>query len=186
MPPTNSTNPLIHFLELTIPVIIGTGFGAGLAFYGLSRTNKHNARENVANRQHQLDVEVAKAKIAAEYRSQDNRWTFRKEIYCGLITGIEQSLSQSISARNDVQPLSPEAKEKLFNVMANFSIAASLAPLAASKSLLPLVKSTLSELTTNRDPAKPFTSMTYERFQHVFADLREKVQDVGRNDLWGR
>jgi hypothetical protein len=142
--------------------------------------------EKLAEEQARLTrtVESIKDEIAAQAKSRDNRWAFRKEIYCGLITSIEQSLSQSVSACYDVQPLSPEAKEKLVNAIAKFSIAASLAPLAASKSLLPLIKSTLDELTTNTNPAKPFGSMTYGRFQQVFLDLREKVQGAGRNDLW--
>src|ERR1022692_2552736 len=84
--------------------------------------------EKLAEEQARLTrtVESIKDEIAAQAKSRDNRWAFRKEIYCGLIMGIEQSLSQSVSACNDVQPLSPEAKEKLFNAMAKFFIAASL------------------------------------------------------------
>jgi len=61
MPPTNAPNPWIHFAELTVPGIIG----AGLALLGVWLTTKHNDKTNAANRQHQFDVEVAKAKIAA-------------------------------------------------------------------------------------------------------------------------
>src|ERR1039458_6161378 len=86
MPPAN---PWMRLVELIVPGIIG----AGLALFGVWLTNRNNARTNAANRQHQLDVEVAKAKIAAEYRSNDNRWEFRQAIYVGLVTSTSDVTS---------------------------------------------------------------------------------------------
>src|SRR2546427_8155916 len=74
MPPAN---PWVHFVELVVPGIIG----AGLALFGVWFTNKNNVATNAANQRHQLDIERIKAEIAAKYKSQDNRWAFRKEIY---------------------------------------------------------------------------------------------------------
>jgi hypothetical protein len=82
MPTSNPPNPWIHFAELILPGIIG----ASLALFGVWLTSRQNARTNTANRQHQLDVEIAKAKIAAEYRSRDSRWEFRKSVYTDLLT----------------------------------------------------------------------------------------------------
>lgn len=78
MPPTN---PWMHLLELVVPGIIG----AGLALFGVWLTNKHNDATNEANRQHQLDVESIKDEVAAQAKSRDNRWEFRKEVYTNLI-----------------------------------------------------------------------------------------------------
>src|ERR1035438_4989921 len=70
MPPESIWTAL---LKVVLPTILGAGLGAGITLYGLRQTNKHNATENMANREHQLAVEVAKAEIAAKHRSQDNR-----------------------------------------------------------------------------------------------------------------
>jgi hypothetical protein len=66
MPPETLWTTL---LKLAIPTLLGAGLGAGLTLYGVRLTNKHNAAENAANRRHQLQVETAKAELAANYRS---------------------------------------------------------------------------------------------------------------------
>src|ERR1039458_7775654 len=76
------TNPWVHLVELVVPGIIG----AGIAFLSAWLTNKRNAAENAANRENQLRVEIAKDRIAAEAKSRDNRWAFRKDVYVNLIT----------------------------------------------------------------------------------------------------
>jgi hypothetical protein len=81
MPPTN---PWVHLVEIVLPGIIG----AGIAFLGVWWTNKRNAAENGANREHQVLIEIAKAEIAAKYRSQDNRWSFRKDAYVNLLRSV--------------------------------------------------------------------------------------------------
>jgi hypothetical protein len=86
MPPTN---PWTHLVELVVPGIIG----AGLALLGGWLTNKNNAAANAANRQHASDVEKLKDDIAAEARSRDNRWAFRKEIYVNVITASTDLLA---------------------------------------------------------------------------------------------
>jgi len=82
MPPTNPW--WIHLVELVVPGIIG----AGLALLGVWLTNKRNVAENAANREHQLRLEIAKDKIAAEAKSRDNRWEFQKGVYTKLITVV--------------------------------------------------------------------------------------------------
>lgn len=119
MPPTNPTAPWVHFLELILPVLVGTGLGAGLAFYSVSRTNKHNSAENAANRHHQLDVEIAKAEIAAKYRSQDRRWEFRKDVYVNFINATTSLIRFYVNFRlTDMQATTvdrsdPEAVRQL-------------------------------------------------------------------------
>jgi hypothetical protein len=107
MPPTNAPNPWIHFAELIVPGIIG----AGLALLGVLLTTKHNDKTNAANRQHQLEVEVAKAKIVAEYRSRDNRWVFRKDVYVNLLNSITDCILV-LAQLNDLQVLFPAKLER--------------------------------------------------------------------------
>jgi hypothetical protein len=85
MPPTN---PWVHLVEIVVPGIIG----AGLALFGVWLTNKNNAATNAANRQHALDIEKIKDQIAAEAKSRDNRWEFRKDVYLNLITATSSLL----------------------------------------------------------------------------------------------
>jgi hypothetical protein len=81
---TPPANRWVHVAEIVVPGIIG----AGIAFLGVWWTNKRNAAENAANREHQLLIEAAKAEIAAKYRSQDNRWSFRKDAYVSLLRSV--------------------------------------------------------------------------------------------------
>src|SRR5271157_449795 len=74
MPPQNSWMRLV---EVVVPGLIG----AGIAFLGVWWTNRRNASENAANRAQQLELEAIKDRIAAEAKSRDNRWAFRKEVY---------------------------------------------------------------------------------------------------------
>jgi hypothetical protein len=102
MPPTNPTAPWVHFLELILPVLVGTGLGAGLAFYSVSRTNKHNSAE-----------------IAAKYRSQDRRWEFRKDVYVNFINATTSLIRFYVNFRlTDMQATTvdrsdPEAVRQL-------------------------------------------------------------------------
>jgi hypothetical protein len=64
-------------LKLAIPTILGAGLGSYITLYGLRENNKHNAAENKANRESLFNLEIAKAEIAAKYKSQDRRWEFR-------------------------------------------------------------------------------------------------------------
>src|ERR1022692_1488795 len=103
------TNPWVHLVELVVPGIIG----AGIAFLGVWLTTKSHAAENAANREHQLRLEVAKDKIAAEARSRDNRWEFRKNVYVNLVN-VTSNLLVVVAAtqcgvpstfRENIQPL---------------------------------------------------------------------------------
>src|ERR1035438_5545614 len=112
MPPESIWTAL---LKVVLPTILGAGLGAGITLYGLRQTNKHNATENMANREHQLAVEVAKAEIAAKHRSQDNRWAFRKDVYSGLIKSVSELIdiqSELLSGARayGLNPDTPNAK----------------------------------------------------------------------------
>src|ERR1035438_5503634 len=79
-------------VKLVIPTILG----AGLALYGVRQTNKHNTAENAANREHQLRLETAKAEIAVKYKSRDNRWEFRKDVYVNLIEATSDMIGRDL------------------------------------------------------------------------------------------
>jgi hypothetical protein len=196
MPPTSAPNSLIHFLELIIPAIVGTGVGAGLAFYGVSRTNSHNARENAANQEHQLQVEVAKAKIAAEYRSRDNRWEFRRTIYVALVTSISDVtlvLSQMLNmiATNpsdsavtpDIQKQIDEYADTLSTAFTTFGRNASLAPLATASGVNSSIMSQATQLLELA--AQPKTVKTIETLFASFSALQVALQVNGSKELWG-
>ena len=61
-------------LKVVLATVLGVALGSGITLYGMRQNNKHNATENKANREHQLEVEIAKAEIAAKHRSNDRRW----------------------------------------------------------------------------------------------------------------
>jgi hypothetical protein len=52
MPPESIWTAL---LRIAIPAILAGAVGAGLTLYGVRQTNRHNAAENAANRQHELE-----------------------------------------------------------------------------------------------------------------------------------
>jgi hypothetical protein len=151
MPPESIWTAL---LKVVLPTILGAGLGAGITLYGLRQTNKHNAAENQANREHQLAVEIAKAEIAAKYRSQDNRWEFRKAIYVDLITTIERIDSMNTKAQMSVakgEPLPPEYEQTITDGLQNLFTTAHLAPLATSDSVLSLLMTFTNDLSGSSD-----------------------------------
>jgi hypothetical protein len=183
-------------LNSSFPAIVGTGLGAGLAFYGVSRTNKHNARENAANRQHQLDVEVAKAKIAAEYRRRDNRWAFRKDIYVDLLTattdlrGILTRLATFSAIHRSESPDEVAAKlqpllEEQRSAIKRFSSATVQAPLAMADDILALVNEAMGILPRLVDLRSPDGAGFLDRLSDTMGALQAKLQAAGRKDLWG-
>ena len=174
-------NPWMHLVELVVPGIIG----AGLALFGVWLTNKNNQKTNAANRQHQLDVEVAKAEIAAKYKIQDNRWAFRKDVYVGLITAVEAIISlngRSLEHLIRTDALPEYFLNETFECAKGFLIAANLAPLAASDDVLPLVKSMQDSF------GKDDCAVDKERLKRVlrlFQELKQALHAAGRKDLWG-
>jgi len=191
MPQTNPPNPWVRLVELLLPGIIG----GGIAFFGVWLTNRNNARQNDANRQHQLEVEVAKAKIAAEYRSKDNRWEFQKNVYVKLLTSITdiilalarinelQPLSSALPDNSDLQKRLEVHRTNLLSASATFSQNASLAPLAVANSVLPVVMTLEKKLPRwiLSDPDRAATNQTLADFNVA----RDALQEAGRKDLWG-
>jgi len=190
-------------LKLAFPSILGAGF----ALLGVWLTNRNHATENAANRDHLLQVEIARAEIAAKYKSQDNRWEFRKEVYTKLIlaasglvrtrTAIGTEMvrldqlkrNQTADSAEQIaaltQRLTIAAQEHLKHgeTLANY---ASLAPLATAEEVVPLVAAVNKEIFNPEDFRTPETiAATYVRATEVLGELLRKLQAAGRRDLWG-
>jgi hypothetical protein len=202
--PTESI--LIMLLKVVLPTILGAALGAGITLYGLRQNNKHNAAENKANREHQLQVEIAKAEIAAKYRSQDNRWAFRKDVYVNLITTI----SGLIGACSDVatnmtrfhqlkQELTPLTDPRMTAVLEGlktniddqiahgnvFATYVSLSPLAIAEDVVPLVTSTWEKFEDLDLSTPELIAANMPEKQKTLGELLRKLQAAARKDLWG-
>ena len=146
-------------LKLAIPTIVAAALASGITLYGVNRTHKHQAAENEANRTHLLQVEIAKAEIAAKHRSQDRRWEFRKYIHVNLIKATtDQNSSTKDMAKTfmnyheakEATPVNQAtlqrcgknmqmALDKLTDANRTFDIYSNLAPLAMADDVLPLI-----------------------------------------------
>jgi len=82
------SDPVTHLIEVFLPGLIG----AAIALSGVWLTNRTSEKTNALARQHQLDLERIKDEIAAEGRSRDNRWEFRKQVYCDVVQVLSEML----------------------------------------------------------------------------------------------
>jgi hypothetical protein len=153
MPPAN---PWMRLVELVIPGVIG----AGLALFGVWLTNKNNAATNAANRQHEFHIERMKAETAARYKSLDNNWAFRKDVYINLIKAtikLESAIHEvgrQVTTYHELSTATPvhtfnletarqrlyEATKRLCSLQDAFTITAYLAPIATADDVLPLIE----------------------------------------------
>lgn len=181
MPPESIWTSL---LKVAIPTVLGAGLGAGITLYGVWLTNKRNAAENAANRQHQLEVEIARAKIAAKYKSEDNRWEFRKEVYVNLINATDDLLTGfatllRLNAFNDASAFSAE----IIPPFKTFLRHASLAPLAKADLVPSLVSAAVDAIMRVDDDGQTSSAQVRTLYGHLGA-LRTSLQEAGRKDLW--
>lgn len=195
MPPETIWTTL---LKLAIPTLLGAGLGAGLTLYGVRLTNKHNAAENAANRRHQLQVETSKAELAAKYRSQDNRWDFRKDVYVHLIKTSHDILrsfhnlahaaklkTDPQEARRKLAMATVEAERPHLTASINeFTTYAALAPLATADDVLPLLAAASKQVFREVNFDSPDAAAEIqEQMKPLFA-LLNRLQAAGRKDLW--
>ena len=202
--PTESI--LIMLLKVVLPTILGAGLGAGITLYGLRQNNKHNAAENKANRDHQLQVEIAKAEIAAKYKSQDNRWAFRKDVYVNLITSASglirawSSIARDMTLANQLeQERTPLTDSRMAGVLERltshiddqhahgkvFSAYVSLSPLAIAEDVVPLVTSTWEKFKDLDLSTPQLIAANMPEKQKALGELLRKLQAAGRKDMWG-
>jgi len=193
MPPTN---PWARIMELVIPGIIG----AGLALFGVWLTNRSNAATNAANRRHALDVERIKDEIAAEAKSRDNRWEFRKDVYVNLIeatttlVSVYSTMKTYHTALLANPPLTAdplfarkrsETTEAFGQAMTRLNRYSDLAPLAMAEDVLPLIREAITEKSEWVEMNSPDHVPYLRRQLALFTELRSKLQAAGRRELWG-
>jgi hypothetical protein len=200
MPPEGIWTSLF---KLVIPTILGAGLGAGITLYGVSKTNKHNATENAADRENQLQVEAAKANIAAEAKSRDNRWAFRKDVYVNLINATTDLIRFYANLRLTnaktavVERNAPDAARrfheeqervehwKQFRMVTDTLMKhLHLAKLATADEVFPALEKTTKDLFSATDPYSLSPEALTDRIMTYF-DLRTRLCDAGRKDLWG-
>jgi len=194
-PPVPLENVWMALLKVALPTILGAGLGAGITLYGLRQNNKHTAAENAANREHQFRLETAKDKIAAEAKSRDSRWSFRRDVYVNLINATTNMIhgqlglmtcAQLYSRSNDTSDLN-QAKESVkrqTKAVEEFLTSLELAPLAVADSLRTAFQSRKPRL-PNVDLRQPDAERT---LQETVADFRRfllLIQEGGRKHLWG-
>lgn len=179
-------NVWMHLAELVLPGIIGFA-GALIAVWFTQR--------------HQRQLELHKAELAAKYKSQDNRWEFRKDVYVNLLSSITDCISV-LAQFHDLQLLYPaksdnpdnpdvdlrnrlaDQRAKFMSASATFIRYADQAPLAdIAGSVFPIITALDRQL-----PA--FFASEPERATslQIIADFntaRSALQDAGLKDLWG-
>ena len=177
MPPAN---PWLRVVEVVIPGIIGIA-GALIAVWFTQR--------------HQRRLEFHKAEIAARYKSHDNRWAFRKDVYVNILAACD-ALANSLVAVAEMQrvinskspgyeSLLPLQQQNMSNIVRNqgeFSKYALWAPLAMADDVAPLVQLALKQLAggNDLDDCDALTSKTM-----MLLRLTAALQTAGRKDLWG-
>jgi hypothetical protein len=197
MPPESIWTAL---LKLAIPTILAAIVGSGITFYGVWLTNKRNSTENEANRKHQLDIERAKDEIAAEAKSRDNRWAFRKDVYVKLITSAV-GLAQLIEVRAGISqlqksPLHPNNKadqsflteqaissnDRFQTTVQEFVLHTYLARLAVADDVDDAIEAIRGKL--DLDFNSPTIQTQAEVAVNALIRLSHLLQAAGRKDLW--
>jgi hypothetical protein len=134
-------------------------------------------------------VESVKDEIAAQAKSRDNRWAFRKEVYVSLINACTDLISaqsglQSLALDNsDDQKRLAECREAVMSCSAELVRYANLAPLATADSVQRIVAEAVTEMAhlASTEDELPQLQIVID---HVFS-LRSSLQQAGRKDLWG-
>jgi len=107
----------------------------------------------------QRTVETIKDEIAAQRKSRDNRWEFRKDVYVNILTACD-SLANSVVAIQTMQrtinsqapgyesllPLQQQNTRDMVQAQREFSTYALLAPLVLADDVEPLVQVARKEL----------------------------------------
>ena len=187
-------------LKIVLPTILGAGLGAGITLYGIRQNNKHNAVESAANREHQLKVEIAKAEIAAKYKSQDNRWEFRKGVYVNLLDATTQLIRFYANYRltnanglvletTDAEAAHQAERERLeqwkhlSSINDNMMYLFYLAILATADKVFPALTTTTKDLLTAPDPHLMDTEALTRKIA-AYSAFRDLLCKAGRKDLW--
>jgi len=155
--------------------------------------------EKLAEEQARLTrtVESIKDEIAAQAKSRDNRWEFRKTVYVNLLdatTGLAgiytrmATFSRLLSADptddarlSDIPPILDEHRV----AARQYSNYAAQAPLALADDVLPLVAEATSRLLRTINLRTPEAANYLDSLAQSMQQLLSKLQTAGRKDLWG-
>jgi hypothetical protein len=165
------------------------------------QTNRYHAAENAANREHQLQLEIKKAEIAAKDKSQDNRWEFRQSVYVGLLsatTGLKRLYARMAMFSDRHRGESEKEVSKRFGpqlegwsaAVKQFWNAAVQAPLAMADDILVLVNEAAAKQPPLIDLATSKGASDIRDAANTMGQLEVQLQEVqlqkaGRRDLWG-
>jgi hypothetical protein len=164
--------------------------------------------EKLAEEQARLTriVESIKDEIAAQAKSRDNQWAFRKDVYTNLITTISgmirvfnglaadmallQQLAESHTPNTDPRRIG--ISDRLLSAANSyrlhcetFSNHVNLAPLAVVEEVIPLVAA-VSDQISSFDSSTPETIAASSTSQvAALSKLLRTLQAAGRKDLWG-
>jgi hypothetical protein len=150
--------------------------------------------QKLAEEQAQLTrtVESIKDEIAAQAKSRDNRWAFRKDIYCQLVAATSQLLDYEIAVsyflqtsgdpksdpKQQVERLHASRKDRQ-KTLHSFFQAIALAPLATADEIRTAISGFRLRL---KDPDTIEDSEYNVKHLSGFLDT---LQNAGRKDLWG-
>jgi cell division protein FtsB len=159
--------------------------------------------EQLAEEQARLTrtVESIKDEIAAQAKSRDNRWAFRKDVYVNLITASTDLLAvlsqkpglqrMRISGRQlaeDAAALLAKQEEsnsaKLADATSRFLLYANLSPLATADNVKALIENVKHQIAKPVDYGGPnFESQISEKLD-IVQSLIQRLWVAGRKDLW--
>ena len=164
--------------------------------------------EKLAEEQARLTrtVESIKDEIAAQAKSRDNRWEFRKEVYVNLITatsglirawsGVATNMSEASRLKHEQIPLTDlrmagvikRLNSDIDDQVAHgnvFATYVSLSPLAIAEDVVPLVTSTWERFKELDLSSPELIAANMPEKQKILGELLRTLQAAGRKDLWG-
>lgn len=154
--------------------------------------------EKLAEEQARLTrtVESIKDEIAAEAKSRDNRWEFRKEVYVNLLNATTDLIDIYAKASSYSTHLSGTPSEQItlrFQSLTNdyakalkrFLRYADVAPLALADEVAPLVSAATYQLKQRIDWQSLEANTQCEAKAKTMLLFKGKLQAAGRKDLWG-
>jgi hypothetical protein len=151
-------------------------------------------------------VESIKDEIAAQAKSRDNRWEFRKEVYVNLITatsglirawsGVATNMSEASRLKHEQIPLTDlrmagvikRLNSDIDDQVAHgnvFATYVSLSPLAIAEDVVPLVTSTWERFKELDLSSPELIAANMPEKQKILGELLRTLQAAGRKDLWG-
>lgn len=147
--------------------------------------------EKLAEEQARLTrtVESIKDEIAAQAKSRDDRWAFRKDVYVGLINAATDLITafsrlQVLAERDPTDDRVGECYNGLMSSVAEFVRQANLAQLATADPVPSLASVAAVELMTIHGDTQDESERIAALIERLYL-LRASLQEAGRKDLWG-